>query len=164
MKSKKPNGKRKFSSKCKKGKNHSPTFLRRDWEDTSLGDLFHFNGILKGNICYILPCNDLLYKKCPEHSHCVALMWDTATNDFDAIFNSLFHFKSPEEWNSFSILIAADDDRDDQINVKKISDQFPYYASQRGLLQIAQDIDKMCRIRYGYESNVIDYLRGIRQR
>ena len=148
-------------------KNHSRTFLRRNWEDTSLGDLFHFNGILNENICYILPCNDLLlYKKCPEHSDCVALMWDIATNDFDTLFNSLFHFKSPEEWKSFSTLIAAgeSDDDPDRINVKKISEQFPYYASQRGLLQIAQDVDKMCRIRFGYESDVINYLRGVRQR
>ena len=148
------------------GKNHSPNFLHCDWEDTSLGDLFHFNGILNEKICYILPCNDLLlYKKCPEHSDCVALMWATATNDFDTLFNSLFHFKSPEEWKSFSILIAAGEyDDPDRINVKKISEQFPYYASQRGLLQIAQDVDKMCRIRFGCESDVINYLRGIRQR
>ena len=178
MNSKKPQRNRKFSSKFKKsvceinkslmdlsGMGQGKKFI--DWEDTSLGDLFHFNGILNENICYILPCNDLLlYKKCPEHSDCVALMWDIATNDFDTLFNSLFHFKSPEEWKSFSTLIAAgeSDDDPDRINVKQISEQFPYYASQRGLLQIAQDVDKMCRIRFGYESDVINYLRGIRQR
>ena len=183
MNSKKPQRNRKFSSKFKKsvceinkslmdlsGMGQGKKFI--DWEDTSLGDLFHFNGILNGNISYILPCdNSLMYKKCPEHSHCVALMWDTATRYTYGqwtltLFNSLFHFKNPEEWKSFSTLIAAgeSDDDPDRINVKQISEQFPYYASQRGLLQIAQDVDKMCRIRFGYESDVINYLRGIRQR
>ena len=86
------------------------------WSDSKvLPDAKKFNDIINKNICYALPAgyNSICpyYGKCFMHSDCIALKVGLSdfSDDFSKIrilFNTLLHFKSPEEWTMFAPFVS----------------------------------------------------------